>query len=329
MAKFLIRRILLGIMIVFFGAFIVYTVIRFLPTSFVEAQARMRATNIPGAPKYQDLLAQLNALYGMDKSIPAGFLSWAGNAVKGQFGDSWMYGGTVIAKFKSVIWYSIVLNSITLVVELIVCIPLGILAARKQYSKTDYFVTIFALFGLSMPSFFLATVLKYVFAIKLGWLDLYGIVGRYYEQLDTWSKIVDMGTHMIMPVITLAMLSIGGLMRYTRTNMLEVLNSDYIRTARAKGLSERIVINRHAFRNTLIPLVTYMSYLLPSMFVGSMITETLFQIPGIGYISYNAIVAGDIPFTMFYSVFIILLTQVSLITADIMYAVVDPRVRIN
>jgi len=125
------------------------------------------------------------------------------------------------------------------------------------------------------------------------------------------------------------MVSIGGLMRYTRTNMLEVLNSDYIRTARAKGLSERIVINRHAFRNTLIPLVTYMSYLLPSMFVGSMITETLFQIPGIGYISFNAIVAGDIPFTMFYAVFIILLTQISLIVADIMYAVVDPRVRIN
>ena len=329
MVKFLIRRILLGIMIVFFGALIVYAVIRFLPTSFVESQARMRASNIPGAPKYQDLLAQLNALYGMDKSIFQGFLAWAGNAVKGQFGDSWMYGGTVIAKFKDVIWYSIALNFITLIVEIIVCIPLGILAARKQYSKTDYFVTVFALFGLSMPSFFLATLLKYIFSINLGWLDLYGIVGRYYDQLNIWGKIADMGSHMIMPIITLAMLSIGGLMRYTRTNMLEVLNSDYIRTARAKGLSERVVINRHAFRNTLIPLVTYMSYLLPSMFVGSMITETLFQIPGIGYIAFNAIVAGDIPFTMFYSVFLILLTQVSLIIADIMYAVVDPRVRIN
>ena len=329
MAKFLIRRILLGIAIVFFGALIVYAVIRFLPSSFVEKQARMLVSNIPGAPKYQDLLAQLNALYGMDKSILEGFFSWAGNAVQGNFGDSWFYGGTVIAKFKAVIWYSIALNFITLFVELVICIPLGILAARKQYSKTGYFVTVFALIGLSMPSFFLATLLKYIFSINLGWLDLYGIVGRYYDQLGFWGKMGDMTAHMIMPVITLAMLSIGGLMRYTRTNMLEVLNSDYIRTARAKGLSERIVINRHAFRNTLIPLVTYMSYLLPSMFVGSMITETLFQIPGIGYISFNAIVAGDIPFTMFYSVFLILLTQVSLITADIMYAVVDPRVRIN
>ena len=329
MFKFLIRRILLGLMIVFFGALIVYTVIRFLPSSFVEKQARMLSSNIPGAPKYSDLLAQLNALYGMDKNVFIGFFGWASNAIQGNFGDSWLYGGTVVAKFKDVIWYSIILNFITLIVQLIVCIPLGILAARKQYSKTDYFVTVFALFGLSMPPFFLATLLKYIFSIKLGWLDLYGIVGRYYDQLDFWGKTADMGVHMIMPVITLAMLSIGGLMRYTRTNMLEVLNSDYIRTARAKGLSERIVINRHAFRNTLIPLVTYMSYLLPSMFVGSMITETLFQIPGIGYISFNAIVAGDIPFTMFYSVFLILLTQISLIVADIMYAVVDPRVRIN
>jgi peptide/nickel transport system permease protein len=130
-------------------------------------------------------------------------------------------------------------------------------------------------------------------------------------------------------VLTLATLSIGGLMRYTRTNMLEVLNADYIRTARAKGLSEKVVINKHAFRNTLIPLVSYMSYLLPSMFGGAMITEELFQIPGIGRISYQAMTIGDIPFTMFYTLFLTVLTQVSLILADIMYAVVDPRVRVN
>jgi peptide/nickel transport system permease protein len=111
--------------------------------------------------------------------------------------------------------------------------------------------------------------------------------------------------------------------------MLEVLNSDYIRTARAKGLPEKRVINKHAFRNTLIPLVTLMSTLLPSMFGGAMITETMYQIPGIGYISYQAIIAGDIPFSMFYLSFLLILTLISLILADIMYAVVDPRVRIN
>jgi peptide/nickel transport system permease protein len=111
--------------------------------------------------------------------------------------------------------------------------------------------------------------------------------------------------------------------------MLEVLNSDYIRTARAKGLPEKVVINRHAFRNTLIPLVTYFSYLLPQFFGGALITEQIFTIPGIGYTAFQSLTNGDIPFTMFYMVFMIILTQVSLIVADIMYAVVDPRVRIN
>jgi peptide/nickel transport system permease protein len=150
-----------------------------------------------------------------------------------------------------------------------------------------------------------------------------------HEQMTSWQQVLDIGQHMVLPVVTLMILSIGGLMRYTRTNMLEVLNADYIRTARAKGLSERVVINKHAFRNTMIPLISYMSYLLPAMFGGSMITETLFQIPGIGYISYQAITQGDIPFTMFYIVFIEVLTQFSLIIADISYAVADPRVRAN
>ena len=118
-------------------------------------------------------------------------------------------------------------------------------------------------------------------------------------------------------------------MRYTRTNMLEVLNADYIRTARAKGLSEKVVINKHAFRNTLIPLISYASYLLPSMFSGSMITETLFQIPGIGYTGYQCMTQGDIPFSMFYLVFIAVLSLLGNLLADVLYAVVDPRVRIN
>ena len=149
------------------------------------------------------------------------------------------------------------------------------------------------------------------------------------QDLTGFAVILDYAHHLFIPVLTVVILSIGGRMRMTRTNMLEVLNADYIRTARAKGLSEKVVINRHAFRNTLIPLVSYMSYLIPSLFSGSMITETLYQIPGIGYIAYDAMVAGDLPFTMFYSVFGLVLTQVSLMLADIMYAVVDPRVKLE
>jgi peptide/nickel transport system permease protein len=214
-------------------------------------------------------------------------------------------------------------------VQFFIAIPLGILAARKQYSRTDYAITFFALMGISLPTFFLATILKYVFAIKLQWFDLYGLTGRFHTTMTPIQQTLDIAYHLVLPVITLMMLSIGGLMRYTRTNMLEVLNSDYIRTARAKGLPEKVVINKHAFRNTLIPLVTSLSGILPGMFTGALITETLYQIPGIGYISFQAIIRGDIPFAMFYIVFLILLTQVSILLSDILYAVVDPRIRVN
>jgi len=133
---------------------------------------------------------------------------------------------------------------------------------------------------------------------------------------------------LVLPILVLVVISVGSLMRYTRTNMLEVLNSDYIRTARAKGLSERKVIYKHAFRNTLIPLVTIIGGSLPGLFSGALITETLFSIPGIGYASYHAMVAGDIPFSMFYLTFIAVLTLLGNLIADILYAVVDPRVRI-
>ena len=329
MRNFIIRRVALGIFITFFGAMVVYAIIRSLPSSYVETVARERASNPLSTKTYQEWLDQLNEVYKLDVGIIPGYIGWLGNAIKGDFGESWHFGIPVTEKFNQVIWYSVIINIITFFVQMFIAIPLGITAARNQYSKTDYAISIFALMGISLPTFFLATILKYVFSIKLGWFDLYGLTGRYFSTMTPWQQFWDMAYHMVLPVVTLTMLSIGGLMRYTRTNMLEVLNSDYIRTARAKGLPEKTVINKHAFRNTLIPLVSYMSFLLPSMFSGALITETLYQIPGIGYISYQAMVRGDIPFAMFYTTFILILTQISLILADIMYAVVDPRVRVN
>ena len=329
MSKFLIRRLLLGIFIIIMGSLVFYSIIRCLPASYVEKMARQFAASTNGRKTYQEWLTELNHVYGMDSSIISGFFKWGSNAIRGDFGDSWKYMRPVTQIFRESIWWSVLMNVITFILEIVVCIPLGILAARKQYSKTDYTVTVFALACISLPSFYLATLLKYFLSVKLGWFPLYGLTGRMYNSLTFMQKVGDIMYHLCLPVLTLAMLSVGGLMRYTRTNMLEVLSTDYIRTARAKGLPEKVVINKHAFRNTLIPLVSYMSYLLPSMFGGAMITEEIFQIPGIGRLSYQAMITGDIPFAMFYTVFLMILTQISLIIADIMYAVVDPRVRVN
>ena len=328
MKKFILKRLLISVVLLFFVSMIIYTIMRCMPTSYVEQQAMALSTK-PGAKSYSEWVEQLNAQYGLDTGVIQGYFKWASKAVRLEFGDSWFWNQPVIQKFSSVIWYSFALGLVVFILEIIIAIPAGVAAARKQYSATDYTVTVIALIGISLPSFFFATILKYIFAVKLGWLDLYGIVGRYHQSYSSFGKLLDMARHMIMPVITLTVVSVGSLMRYTRTNMLEVLNADYIRTARAKGLSENRVVNYHAFRNTLIPIVTLLGGSLPGLFSGAMITETLFQIPGIGYTSYQCVVQGDIPFVMFYMVFMAVLILLGNLIADILYAVVDPRVRVS
>ncbi len=327
MRKYIVKRLLLSVVILFCVSFIIYTLMRCLPGSFVETRA-MQLSQGAGAKSCDEWMEQLNASYGLDKPIVLGFLTWVGDALKGNFGDSWKYTVPVLDKFKEVIWLSFIMGAISFVLELIIAIPLGVIAATKQYSRADYLITAGALIGISLPTFFFATLLKLLFSVKLGWFDLYGLVGRNYAQLDSWGQFLDKANHLVLPIITLVIVSVGSLMRYTRTNMLEVLNADYIRTARAKGLSEKKVIYHHAFRNTLIPLVTVVGGSLPGLFSGALITETLFAIPGIGYTSYQAMVAGDIPFSMFYMTFLAVLTLAGNLISDILYAVVDPRVRI-
>ncbi len=327
MRKFIIKRLFISVFILLCATFVIYALMRCLPASYVENMA-MQLAAAPGAKPYDEWLDQLNAAYGLDKGIVAGYFVWAKDAIRGNFGDSWKYTVPVLQKFTDVIWLSFVMALIAFVLEIVISIPLGIIAATKQYSRTDYTITAVALVGISLPTFFFATLLKLAFSVKLGWFDLYGLVGRNYAQLDAWGQFLDKANHLVLPITTLVIVSIGSLMRYTRTNMLEVLNADYIRTARAKGLSEKKVIYHHAFRNTLIPLVTIVGGSIPGLFGGALITETLFMIPGIGYTSYTAMVSGDIPFSMFYLTFIAILTLLGNLISDILYAVVDPRVRI-
>jgi len=325
--KYIIKRLLLSVVIFFFVMLIIYALMRCLPTSYIENVARAKSQQ-PGSKSYDEWMAQLTAMYNMDKGIFAGYLYWLKDFFSGNFGDSWHYTVPVIQKFNETVWLSFWMGLITMFFELIIAIPLGIIAATKQYSKTDYTISILALAFISLPTFFFIALLKLVFSVKLGWFDLFGLISRNYEQLSTMGKFLDKAHHLVLPIVTLVIISIGGLMRYTRTNMLEVLNADYIRTARAKGLSERKVIYHHAFRNTLIPLVTIVGGSLPGLFSGALFTETMFSIPGIGYASYHAMVAGDIPFSMFYLAFLSILTLLGNLISDILYAVVDPRVRI-
>ena len=264
MRKFLVKRTLLSILILFFVTFIIYVLMRCLPASYVETMAQ-QLSQAPGSKPYEEWLAQLNAQYGLDLDLIPGFFVQLKNLITGNFGDSWKYTVPVLQKFNEVIWVSFIMGAISLVFELLIAVPLGIVAATKQYSVTDYTVTTVALLGMSLPTFFFATLLKLVFSVKLGWFDLVGLTGRDFNSLSAFGQLLDMGKHLVLPIVTLVFISIGPWMRYVRTNMLEVLNADYIRTARAKGLPEKKVIYHHAFRNTLIPLVTFIGGSLPGL----------------------------------------------------------------
>ena len=328
MLKYTAKRLLYSVIILFFVMFLIYALMSCMPMSFVETKARELASR-PGATKsYSEWLADLNAQYGMDQGIVKGYFVWLGHAVRGDWGDSWAWTIPVTQEFHNTVWFSFALGLASFILEILIAIPLGITAAKKQYGFADYFTTVVAMICISLPTFFVATTLKYVFAINLGWFDLTGMQSRNYMYLSDFGKILDVAKHFVLPLVTIVIISIGGLMRYTRTNMLEVLNADYIRTARAKGLSENKVIYHHAFRNTLIPLVTIIGGSLPGLFSGALITETLYSIPGIGFTSYESMVSGDIPFSMFYLVFSAILTLLGNLISDILYAVVDPRVRI-
>lgn len=329
MTKFIIKRLLLCVLILFFVMFMIYAIMYSMPTSYVEKTAR-ELSQKPGSLKSADQwMAELNAQYGMDKGVVVGYFTWLKSAVTGNFGDSWYWTVPVTEKFQSTIWYSFALGGVAFVLEVLIAIPLGVIAARKQYSLTDYSVTVISMICISLPTFFLATLLKLILSVKLQLFEISGMQGRDFLNLSPFGQFLDLAKHFVMPCLTLTIVGIGGLMRYTRTNMLEVLNADYIRTARAKGLPERKVINYHAFRNTLIPVVTILGNSLPSLFAGALITETLFGIRGIGFASYHAMVNGDIPFTMFYLMFISALTLLGNLVSDVLYAVVDPRVRVN
>jgi len=246
-------------------------------------------------------------------------------------GRSFVYGKPVTEVLSDYIWISFLIAFISYILQIIIGIPMGIKASVNQYSAYDYTVSVFAMMGASLPSFFLSALLMNVFAIRLGILPLQGLTTatKIFGPNQHFQIFMDKAWHLVLPITVLTLLGVGGTMKFTRTNMLEVLNSDYIRTARAKGLSEKAVTYKHAFRNTMIPLVTSLSGMLPSLFGGAMITESVFAIPGIGYMALRATQQGDIPFVMGYNMFLSILTVLGMLISDIMYMVVDPRVKLS
>ncbi len=326
MFKYIVKRILLSVLILFGVSLLMYALLRLMPGSYVEQKFTLN----PNSEISPERIEKMKELYGLNDSIIVGYFKWVVKALQGDFGMSFQFDAPVMQVIGDNMWISFLLTLIALIIYYPLGILLGVRAAVKQYSLFDYTTTVITMLGISLPSFFFSAVLIKTFAFDLGWFDTsLGLVSSGMLNPTKWELFWDQAWHLVLPMITVVVLSIGGLMRYTRTNMLEVLTADYIRTARAKGVSEKSVIYKHAFKNTMIPLVTMLAGLLPGLFGGSMIIEQVFAIPGIGMKAYQALNAGDIPFVMGYNMFLAVLTVLGMLITDIMYVVVDPRVKLK
>lgn len=331
MLKYILKRLALSVFILIGVSLIIYLLIRLMPVNFVQDQ--ITAMNQGGAIISQETIDKMYEMYGLEEnptfgSIMNGYWEWLKSLCQFDLGKSFTHKIDVVDVIVDHMGVSFAVALIATIFEFLIAIPLGITAATHQYSLRDYIVTIFVMIGISLPSFFFGQMLRDFLAIELGWFPVSG-TNTAGVSLSGFAWLMDSLWHMVIPILTIVILSIGGRMRMTRTNMLEVMNSDYIRTARAKGLKESKVIYKHAFRNTLIPIVTTLAGLLPSLFSGAIITEQVFDLEGIGNIALKAMNKGDIPFIMGYNMFLALLSVIGVLLSDIMYAVVDPRVKLE
>lgn len=319
------KRILTLLPVALGIAFILFMVIEQMPGD--PAAALMD----PEKPWDQDLYIAIQRQLGVDGPLHIKFFRWLTNLAKGNFGYSTMFGGQPIGPhIATAIGNTFRVNLVGYIIALALALVIGIKAAVDRRSFFDNFWTVFSLIGISMPSFFFAMILIFVFVINLGWLPFNGMISPNLPKDATqWMIYKNMAYHMVLPVTVVALTSLPGLFRYIRNSMLEVLNQDYIRTARSKGLKDKVVIYRHAFRNALIPIVTVVGSMIPGLFSGSVIVEGIFVYPGIGQLLIRAINMRDRNVVVVLLVFFAVLQLLANLLVDLTYSLVDPRIRVG
>jgi len=322
MTRYLAKRIFLLFPMILGITLITFSVIHLAPGEPVEMQMAMN-------PKVgKEARERLKQFYGLDRPLHEQYFDWVGKLVRLDLGRSFSSDNRpVIDKIKERLPVTISLNLIALVLEFGLAIPIGIMAAVHRDTLIDKGITVFVFLGFAVPTFWLALLLMYLFGVKLNWLPVSGLHSLGSENYGTVSYLWDMARHLIMPVMVASFGSLAGLSRYMRSSMLNVINQDYITTARAKGLSERVVIYKHALRNALLPLITLAGFSIPGLIGGSVIFETIFSIPGMGQLFFQGVMSRDYPVVMGILVIGAFLTLLGNLVADLCYAVADPRIR--
>ncbi len=322
MTSYLLRRIAMLVPLLLGITLITFTVIHLAPGEPVEMQVAMN-------PKVgKEARDRMRKFYGLDQPLHVQYFTWLGKISRLDFGRSFSSDNRpVVDKIKERLPVTLSLNVIALIIEFGLAIPIGVLAAVKRDTIIDKGMTVLVFIGFSVPTFWLALLLMYLFGVKLNWLPISGLHSLGADKMGLAAWTADTARHLFLPVCVASFGSLAGVSRYMRSAMLQVTGQDYIVTARAKGLPERVVIWKHAFRNALLPLITLMGFSLPGLIGGSVIFETIFSIPGMGQLFYQSVMSRDYPLVMGILVIGAFLTLLGNLIADVCYAVADPRIR--
>jgi len=324
--KYIVRRVLGAIPLVIGIATIVFFAVNLAPG---DPTARFLS---PGMS--QAVIDQMRTNFGLDEPLPVRYVKWLGAMLTGDFGYSFSHSRPVLDVMWDFLPNTLVLSAASLLVAFVFGILIGTFQAVRQHSKLDSGLSVVLLFFYSMPSFWLALMLILTLSLFARnvwdwpiWFPASAMVGNDYDFLSLGGQIRDRLMHLVLPTLSLALVLTAGIARYMRGSMLEVIRQDYVRTARAKGLSERVVVFKHALRNALIPIITLIGLYIPVLFSGTVFIESVFAWPGMGRTIYDAISQRDYPLVMAGSFFFALMVVIANLVADVLYAVVDPRIR--
>ena len=318
MGKYIRKRLLQVIPVVFGITILTFFIMQLAPGGPLTGMLSPRSS--------PEALQRAREALGLDKPIIVQYWNWLKELVQGNFGYSTYNGQPVLEQILERLPATLLLTVTAFVISFVVGIPLGVYSATHKYSKGDYGLTVFSFIGISIPSFFFGMGLIYIFALKLDWLPTSGFGSATFRGTGM-ALVLHKLKYLIMPAIVMSLSNLATVMRFARSSMIETLNQDYIRTARAKGLSEKIVIYRHALKNSMIPVITILGQSIPNLFGGAYITEKVFGWPGMGLLGVDAITNRDYQILMGLTLFTAILVMLGNLLADIMYSIVDPRIR--
>ena len=320
-ARHFIKR-LLGLVPLFIGITLIsFLVIHLAPGSPVGAKADLNPKMSAQAKE------KLEKLYGLDRPVMTQYADWMRRLVRFDFGNSFVDGERVTKKIAHAIPITLLINFLVLFFIFLIGIPLGVLGAVREDTAMDKGLTFFVLAGFSVPTFWLALLLMSLLGVTFHVLPVSGIHSLFYEDMNWLQKAIDVSKHLVLPVFVASLTGLAGISRFMRSSMLETLGQNYIRTARAKGLSENKVLYGHALKNAILPIVTILGLSIPGLLGGSVIFESIFSIPGMGRLFFTSVFTRDYPVIMGILVLGALLTLLGNFLADMAYSLMDPRIR--